>query len=241
MGDAVGPASPGARVWDRLGYRRVVTWRRSIAVCGFALVFLSACARSGEAVPQALRDHLAQLQRGDYAAAYSRTQLADLAGSFGGGAALSKAHFEAFFRANPVRDYIVKDVTVHDLRDIASADREGVPLWETEVELRFQDGRRVTQHFSVEGKVLPTIFHDVIPLAARDAAGARAVSVDGVAVSVTPDKKTGTFNVVTLTGRHVLAAGDDRIVIDVAASKIAVVEGNARIIEDAAGRIVQIG
>ena len=188
-----------------------VTFPRPVALlCSLAL--LASCRGPGAALPEGVRTYLDALVADRHRQAYERTELSDIASSFGTGAALSLEHFEAFYEANPVKAYAIEDVTKIEQRSIERANQPGTPYYIVDVRLTI-GGRTSRETLSVLGDILPRVQVEPDRVFLGLPSGTRSILVDGIETPVRSarvgDRRA--FPVMLLRGAHQIDVGDRRI------------------------------
>lgn len=193
---------------------------------------LLACSGPGEQPPQALRDYLGALEEGDLAAAYARTQLADIADAFGPGAAITEPHFVAAWERHPLTGYEITEVIELRKREIDDFG-PGAAYYETMVELRTATSAW-TENIGVEGAVIGPVLAGAYPVTVTGVARGARVEVDGVPLDVGPDPD-GRLPLLLLGGRHEIGIDDARIELET--QPLELVSGTARVIDPERGTI----
>ncbi|HVL32700.1 MAG TPA: hypothetical protein VM600_03865, partial [Actinomycetota bacterium] len=176
---------------------------------------------------------------------FRMTQLDDNASFFGPGASLSREHFEAFFKANPLRSYEILEVVRLEQRTIEAPTEKGSARFEVEAKLHYEDDSVVRQHYSIVGEVVPTVEVEPTLVSVRDARGAPdrdVVLVDGVQTKVvTRDDApfANVFTLLVLPGRHrVSVAGRE---LEIRTEPLRVLSGSATVADGpGGGKILEI-
>jgi hypothetical protein len=204
---------------------------RSLGLIGLALAMsLSGCTDPNDP-PDALKDYLDALVSGEYETAWKLTQFAK--GGFPTGAAVSAEHFEAFYEANPVKGWKVTRLRKADLRELGAS--EGIPFYEVDVDLEYGDATR-KEVYSVEGKVLPVITVEPVPINVKPVDPVDEIFVDDVQVDVRANEE---FLLLVLNGPHELRIGNTTL--RVGASPLTVLEGDASVDDSTGNQLLVVG
>ena len=187
--------------------------RLSLRAWVACLVLITACVGRAEPAPDALSAFLDDLVAGRLDTAYGRTQLSEL-GAFTQGGALSREHFEAFYRSDPVRSFDIVEVVRLDRRSPDRLGEQGTPEWEVAVRLEHASGP-VEASFGVVGEVLAQVTVVPIALDLVVAAGVTPdIRLDGIPVDVSSSQvgpAGDRWRIVILEGRHRVEVGDVNI------------------------------
>jgi len=197
--------------------------RRALAIV--VVVLLSGCLGPAEPAPKALRQYLSALSRGDYRAAYDRTQFAGLVRSFGPAASLSYEHFSAFFTKNPLRRYVVRHVARLDRRAFETPQKPGTPFYEVDVDLTYPDGTH-RETYTIEGDILGVVTVEPDRILLRSSAPLSEIVFDGVDTHVRLAEGTSNvYSLLVIQGHHEVRIGTRRF--ELATGPLRIVSGDA--------------
>lgn len=207
---------------SRRGPSRVVLAATTI------LLAASCSVRPAEPAPAALRAHLDALLAGEFDTAYERTSLEDLVATFGEGAAVTLAHFEASWRAHPLERYEVVAVTRLDRRSIDAPNETGTPFFEVDVRLSI-DGEQRNVTYTVDGEIAGVVNVEVYGLRIEGVASVTdRIEIDGVQTAVR--REAGGVPLLLLPGPHSVTVSETTIAVR--ADALEVISGPARIVRD---------
>lgn len=190
-----------------------------ICLCLVLAMATPACiGRPREPVPRPVSRYLEALRRSDLATAYELTQLGSLSRSLPGGL-LTRRHFEALYRANPIRRYAIDEVTRLQIRD--STTGTSSPYFEVNVTLVSPAGTRKAVLSVVEPGIVQV---EPIRVLVRPARPVATVVLDGIEGTVRSGP-SGALTMLVIDGPHELQVGDDRVRFDT--SPVRVIDGDA--------------
>lgn len=166
------------------------------------------------------------LERGDLQAAYERTQLGELSRASSPGASLTFEHYEAFYRANPLRRYQIGAVTRQDIR--TDINEPGEAFYEVQASLTYPDGAHA-EVFTVKAPGIVQI--EPARVLAQLPRG--VLKVDGIATGKA--MAAGRRIILLLNGVHTLRVGGGAVRIRT--DPLTVIEGTGHV----AGGVLIIG
>lgn len=208
--------------------------RASGAVGLVASLLLTACVGGAvEAPPKVLTTFLDALLGGEPDVAYGRSSLDELQQSFGVGAAVSRAHFVAYWRAHPLTRYEILEVVRLDRRSIDEPGLPGTPFFEVAAKLHDADGAREVV-FTVDGEIAGVVNVEAEPLRFHSRGISDRIAIDGVATKARRET-ADLIAVLVLPGTHRVYLGDATITVQT--GPLEVLGGPGEVVDEQRGVI----